>query len=78
MLIKRRAVKGVEPFQRCHHAAGAGTQTRAHRQVLLQHHFEGLEFKAALLQRLAIGDPAVMEDILFRIVRQLVGVAAHG
>lgn len=78
MLIEGLAVKGVEPFKGRHHAAGAGTQTRAHRQVLLQHHFERLEFKAALFQRLAIGDPAVEQDILFRIVRQLMGVAAHG
>ena len=78
VLIERRAVKGVEPFKGRHHAAGTRPQTRAHRQVLFQHHFEGLEFQAALLQRLAIGHPAVIEDILFRIVRQLVGVAAHG
>ncbi len=78
MFIEGGAVKGVEAFQCRHHAAGAGTQTRAHRQVLLQHHLERLESKAALLQRLAIGEPAVMEDVLFRVSRQLVGVTAHG
>ena len=78
MFIQGRAVEGVQPFQRRHDAAGARSQARAYRQVLLQYHFQRLETQAALLQRLAIGDPAVMEDVLFRVVRQLVGVTAHG
>ncbi|MNS25621.1 hypothetical protein D3C72_575190 [compost metagenome] len=78
VFIEGRAVEGVEPFQRRHHAAGAGAQTRAHRQVLLQHHRQRLEAQAALLQGFPIGDPAVIEDVLLGIIRQLVGVAAHG
>ncbi|MNH18421.1 hypothetical protein D3C79_781220 [compost metagenome] len=78
VLVQQIAVEGVEPLQRRHHAAGAGAEARAHRQVLLQHHLQRQHLAAYLGQRLAIGEPAIVEDVLLGIIRQLVGVAAHG
>ena len=76
MLAQRFIVKGIQGHEGGHYAGGAGAEARAYRHVFFQRHHQRLGANALLRQRFFIGQIAVVDDILFEIVRQLVGKGA--
>ena len=76
VLIQGKIMETVQSFECGNNARSTGTKPGADRQILFQHHMQWLDGKPLLLQRFGIPQIAGVDDILLRIIRQLVSKPA--